>query len=1215
MPLDTGDVTIGLDGVATGTGLAKLLYDALADEHDAFPNQLPAPNTPGAQESLAKLARAIAAPIAIAVNEGVEVTANPGQVLGNELDAGTPNVAHPLTPAELNAIVGSIALHLTQYLGFGSNPAGVPVGDIRGDGPFAIVGNGTVELGSLGAGGVAITAVAGPGSLHGTSLDLEATAGAAEIAASAGIDLSPGANQPVRIDSGLIRLIERAAGVALAAGQALFFAKNDAPNNPYFRDDTNVDRKLLTAPAALTDFATQAEGTVLLRALGAGAGVPSAGSGSQVGQLARFDFFQNFSLAPGVQTLTLDARTCIAFISPSAPGDVIIDQIVHGSSNTGARVLIVKQQTTGRVLLRDGNASANSLWTPGSVDFALTAYNDSVLITHSGTRWFLDTREHAVLTERAAGLTVAAGQAVFFAKNDTPNNPYFRDDTNVDRKIVTAPVPLADMATMAQGTALGRTALGGTGVPIALSGLQQGENLRRGTFATDAASTGVVATYTLTADLCQVLFSGSGSLTLHGATATAATFGKTVEWAVDAGAAVIVDFVNESGSAGASGERFRTPGGVPYRLKAGDCCQTTYWANRHRFIGVPASGPVLVEEATPQTLAPGQAKFFAKNDAPNNPYFRDDTNVDRKILTAPAPNADIAGGGLGTTKGVPLNGVAGTLTDLSGFQQVQNLRWNLLLDTTSTGTIVSYAPTGYVSGLVNYIRCTPAGPVIVRGMALPANAMLVFRIGRSAAAANTFTFNHEDALATAGEQFNTPGNVPLTLRAGEGAILYNSEARVNVVAIGRDQFDYLKLVERAAGDTLAAGQAQFFARNDTPNTPMFRDDTNVDHKLVRAPVPLADMATMAQGTAVGRAVLTGTGVPGALTGLQQGQNLRRATSITDALTTGVVATYTLTEDLTQVIFTGSGTIQLEGATIIAGKEITWTVDVNATVVVTFMNDGAPTITQERFRTHTQRQVTIRAGESVTTCHFFNRHRFVSVSKRADPQITSVVREDFDGQCDAAGVLARSPWIAWDSPTIAQADTATSGYHSSNHPGILHMQDDAALADECAIYRGPYDFANIATFGATIMIPADGGNELLNCAMGFGIVSDPTDMDVSTSGGVWTDNNLVFLHRSGGASAGNWLVRRENAGSGAAVSSGVTVVAGTWATFRAEQTTPGSGSWRCYINGTLFTTATLANTSGIAYLAIGMIRGAGAAGRNLLVDEIILDTFELNRAAA
>lgn len=69
------------------------------------------------------------------------------------------------------------------------------------------------------------------------------------------------------------------------------------------------------------------------------------------------------------------------------------------------------------------------------------------------------------------------------------------------------------------------------------------------------------------------------------------------------------------------------------------------------------------------------------------------------------------------------------------------------------------------------------------------------------------------------------------------------------------------------------------------------------------------------------------------------------------------------------------------------------------------------------------------------------------------------------------------------------------------------------------------------------------------------------------------------------------------------------------TFRLEQTTPGSGSWRCYVNGTLFTTATLANTSGIAYLAIGMIRGAGAAGRNLLVDEVFIDTFELNRAAA
>jgi hypothetical protein len=200
----------------------------------------------------------------------------------------------------------------------------------------------------------------------------------------------------------------------------------------------------------------------------------------------------------------------------------------------------------------------------------------------------------------------------------------------------------------------------------------------------------------------------------------------------------------------------------------------------------------------------------------------------------------------------------------------------------------------------------------------------------------------------------------------------------------------LIMAERAAGLTLAAGQGQFFPKNDTPNNPYFRDDTNVDRKILTAPLALSDIATIPQGTALGRTALSGNGVPGALTGLQQGENLRRASFVTDALTTGVVATYTITETTTQVLFTGSGTITLHGATIIAGKPIDWGVEQGASVVVTFINDGSPTITQERFRTPNGQPLSIRAGEHLTTVHYFNRHRIVGVSKRIDPELVAPV---------------------------------------------------------------------------------------------------------------------------------------------------------------------------------------------------------------------------------
>lgn len=77
MALTPGSVTIALDGSSSGTGLTKVLYDALEEEYDAAPGDLPAANTPGsptpgAQESLAKMARAFGIPLAEEINEHIE---------------------------------------------------------------------------------------------------------------------------------------------------------------------------------------------------------------------------------------------------------------------------------------------------------------------------------------------------------------------------------------------------------------------------------------------------------------------------------------------------------------------------------------------------------------------------------------------------------------------------------------------------------------------------------------------------------------------------------------------------------------------------------------------------------------------------------------------------------------------------------------------------------------------------------------------------------------------------------------------------------------------------------------------------------------------------------------------------------------------------------------------------------------------------------------
>ncbi len=144
----------------------------------------------------------------------------------------------------------------------------------------------------------------------------------------------------------------------------------------------------------------------------------------------------------------------------------------------------------------------------------------------------------------------------------------------------------AKAANMAQSSLKGRASGAGTGDPTDLTGTQAGEILRYLTVQSDSTSTGSIATYTINEATTQVRFSGSGTATIHGMTATSATFGKSVEFHVESGVAGILVFTQESGSAGAAGERIRTPGGETLYLKANESVTATYFDNRWRLTGV-----------------------------------------------------------------------------------------------------------------------------------------------------------------------------------------------------------------------------------------------------------------------------------------------------------------------------------------------------------------------------------------------------------------------------------------------------------------------------------------------------------------------------------------------------------------------------------------------------------------------------------------------------
>lgn len=220
-------------------------------------------------------------------------------------------------------------------------------------------------------------------------------------------------------------------------------------------------------------------------------------------------------------------------------------------------------------------------------------------------------------------------------------------------------------------------------------------------------------------------------------------------------------------------------------------------------------------------------------------------------------------------------------------------------------------------------------------------------------------------------------------------------------------------------------------------------------------------------------------------------------------------------------------------------------------------------------------------------------------------------EDFQGVLDNAGTLTLAGWTAVNTPVISQRDTGAA--HTANNPGQLNLNLDGAAADNSAIFYGPFDFGTVASIRANVLIPSAGGNELANCAFGWGLVSDPTALNTVASQGVWTSNQIVNQVRSSGAGPGVWMTRASNGAVAATTFNGPTVVLDTWYEIEITQTAPGSGTWAYKANGLVSPfSRPLAPPSGICYFALGGLRTAAAAGRNITMDAIKIATFPLAR---
>lgn len=210
--------------------------------------------------------------------------------------------------------------------------------------------------------------------------------------------------------------------------------------------------------------------------------------------------------------------------------------------------------------------------------------------------------------------------------------------------------------------------------------------------------------------------------------------------------------------------------------------------------------PILMTEraaAVADVAALGQ--FWVRNDVPNTPMFTDDVGTDFELNTAAA-----VPGGANT---------AVQFNNAGAFGGSPDFEWDgseLKVEASQAGIIADESDGGGAS----FVRVTSSS---------------------TADSGIQLEFNSTTGTDAALRQVTPAGGlediwISFAEDAGVG-IRHNNIQKLLTVASGVQFDDSLYVVEKAAANADVTAQGQFWVRSDVPNTPMFTDDTGVDHVL------------------------------------------------------------------------------------------------------------------------------------------------------------------------------------------------------------------------------------------------------------------------------------------------------------------------------------------------------------------------------------------------
>lgn len=355
-----------------------------------------------------------------------------------------------------------------------------------------------------------------------------------------------------------------------------------------------------------------------------------------------------------------------------------------------------------------------------------------------------------------------------------------------------------------------------------------------------------------------------------------------------------------------------------------------------------------------------------------------------------------------------------------------------------------------------------------------------------------------------------------------------------------------------------------------------------------AAVSLAKQADLAAGVVIGRSVSAATGVPTALTGAQQGENVRYTTVVTDTTSTGAQTTYSsILTTTTQILCNTTGEVEIQGIAVPnpQGQRIVFHRQLSATGTWIFRNNsGSAGATQQKLVLNLARDHYLLENQSIEFEYTNNRWRHIGGTAMPldidSIEPIDLIDENFDRQIILGGgvgtvtadTIYGDGWHVLSGQGTNIAARLTPGV--LGHIGTLRLTTATTSGDNLSLLY-TRDFNDVAAGAST-----DASIDLSHVYQLDMWVRIPT---ITTMGvriglaqdGIGTSFGTASISYIYSAAAGtDWKIETRTASTSTTTNTAVTVVAGTW--YKLTIVRNSATSYGFYVNNTAINTNITSN---------------------------------------